>query len=223
MPVNTDSVMLGAWAGNPLQDPSRILDIGTGCGILALMMAQRFPQAVIDAVDIDDQSVREATENVLQSPWADRINVSRADFRSYVSPAPYDLIVSNPPYFSRSLLSGDKRRSLARHSNKDSLSHKSLLSGASRILTPQGRFAVILPAEISHTFLMEARSLDVPLFPDRITQVFTRPEKPAARILVQIGRTETALDQQALMIYENNENRYSTEYVRLVKDFYLWA
>jgi len=223
MHINTDSVVLGAWAKSDVQEPSRILDIGTGCGILALMMAQRFPGALIDAVDIDDESAGEATENALHSPWADRINVSRADFRSFVPAAPYDLIISNPPYFIQSMLPENKRRILARHSHPDSLSLKMLAEGVSRILAPQGVFAVILPEEGATAFLEVARSLEKPMFPHRITRVFTRPGKPALRMLIQTGNTQKLPIREDLTIYENHENQYSAQYVRLVKDFYLWA
>ncbi len=223
MQVNTDSVILGAWAKSNVREPSRILDIGTGCGILALMMAQRFPGAFIDAVDIDDESAGEAAENVLHSPWADRINVSREDFLSFVSPAPYDLIISNPPYFSRSMLPESKRRILARHSHPDSLSLKMLAEGVSRMLAQSGVFTVILPEEGAAVFLEEARSLEKPMFPHRFTRVFTRPGKPVVRILIQTGNTEKLPVREDLTIYENNGNQYSAQYVRLVKDFYLWA
>ncbi|MFA5768458.1 MAG: methyltransferase [Bacteroidales bacterium] len=223
MHVNTDSVVLGAWANSNVQKPSRILDIGTGCGILALMMAQRFPGAVIDAVDIDDESAGEAAENALHSPWSGRINVSRADFRFFMPPAPYDLIITNPPYFSRSLLPKNKRRIVARHSNPDSLSLKMLAEGVSRMLAPQGVFAVILPEEGATAFLEEARSVEKPMFPHRITRVFTRSGKPALRMLVQTGNTEKLPVREDLTIYENNGNSYSAQYVQLVKGFYLWA
>ena len=223
MPVNTDSVLLGAWANSDVQKPSRILDIGTGCGLLALMMAQRFPGAVIDAVDIDDQSAGEASENALHSPWGERINVFRADFRSFIPFAPYDLIISNPPYFIQSLLPENKRRTLARHSHPDSLSLKMLAKGVSGMLAPQGVFAVILPEEGANIFLEEARSLKKPLFAHRITRVFTRPGKPALRKLIQTGTLEKLPVREDLTIYENNGNQYSAQYVRLVKAFYLWA
>jgi len=223
MHVNTDSVLLGAWANSDVQKPSRILDIGTGCGLLALMMAQRFPGTVIDAVDIDDQSAGEASENALHSPWGDRINVFRADFRSFIPFAPYDLIISNPPYFIQSLLPENKRRMLARHSHPESLSLKMLAKGVSGMLSPQGIFAAILPKEGAIAFIEEARFLENPLFPHRITHVFTRHGNPALRVLIEKGRNKLPPVREDLTIYENKENKYSSQYRKLVKDFYLWA
>jgi tRNA1Val (adenine37-N6)-methyltransferase len=223
MHVNTDSVMLGAWAKKNVREPSRILDIGTGCGILALMMAQRFREAVIDAVDIDDESVAEAAENATRSTWAGRINVSRCDFSTFIPSAPYDLIISNPPYFSQSMLPENKRRALARHSHPDSLSLKMLVKGVSGILSPQGVFAVILPEDGATLLLKEALSLGRPMFPHRITRVFTRPGKPVVRVLLQTGYKEILPVREDLIIYESNGNQFSVQYVQLVKDFYLWA
>ena len=223
MQVNTDSVLLGAWAWNNMREPSRILDIGTGCGILALMMAQRFPKAVIDAIDIDDESAGEAAENALRSPRAGRIHVFRADFRSFEPAAPYDLIISNPPYFSKSMLPGNKRRILARHNHPESLSPEILAEGVSRMLVPNGIFALILPEDGATIFMEKARSLQKPLYPHRITRVFTRPGKPVVRLLTETGNSEKIPVQEDMTVYQNNGNQYSAQYVRLVKDFYLWA
>lgn len=223
MPVNTDSVLLGAWTAYPGEGPSKILDIGTGCGLLALMMAQRFLQATIDALEIDDESAEEAAANISASPWADRMNLIKGDFREYDFPGKYDLIISNPPYFTRSLASPDVRRTRARHSDRESLPHKELLSGVASLLTDKGLFSLILPAGSYKDFLILAGLMDNPLFPSRITTVHTKMNKPAVRVLIEMGKTQATLTEDTISLYSGIKEEYSPQYVRLVRDFYLWA
>ncbi|MDY0174126.1 MAG: methyltransferase, partial [Bacteroidales bacterium] len=146
MPVTTDSVLLGAWTltgSNPPPDMllETVLDIGTGCGVLALMMAQRFPHARIDAIEIDGPSAEEARENVQASPWQDRISVIHADFKTFAFSRTYSLIVCNPPYFQQALESPHERRNRARHSNTSGLTYQQLVNGVSRILRDDGTLA----------------------------------------------------------------------------------
>ena len=126
MKVGTDGVLLGAWA----LGGSRVLDIGTGTGLVALMMAQRFPQSVVDAIDIDEEACRQAAENVAASPFAGSVHVGHCPLQDFLSSQPYDAIVSNPPFFVDSLNNPDVRRPLPRHT--DTLPFAALLAGARR-------------------------------------------------------------------------------------------
>lgn len=223
MHVNTDSVLLGAWAAGTAKEPGRILDIGTGCGILALMMAQRFASARIDALEIDACAAEEAAANVLSSPWAGRICVRHADFRKTVFTHLYDLVICNPPYFSQSLTSPDARRTMARHTLGESLTHRELIEGVSHLLAGEGLFALILPVAMAHEFFSTAATAGKPLYPQRVTTVYTKRHKPAIRILAQLGRNTVPLVQDTIVIYGDNGQEYSPQYVSVVRDFYLWA
>lgn len=143
MKVGTDGVLLGAWA----QGGKRILDIGTGTGILALMMAQRFPDASITAIDIDNDAFRQAEENIANSPFADRINVVHSSLQNFPNEM-FDCIVSNPPFFEDSLLCPDEQRSLARHTA--SLSFRELILCSSQLLTDNGVMSMIVPTDRIH-------------------------------------------------------------------------
>ncbi|NLH24128.1 MAG: methyltransferase [Bacteroidales bacterium] len=223
MRVNTDSVLLGAWATGPSNEPSRILDIGTGCGILALMMAQRFAGARIDALEIDACAAEEAGANVLSSPWAGRISVRHEDFRKAVFTHPYDLVICNPPYFSQSLASPDARRTMARHTSGKSLSHRELIEGVAHLLDGYGLFALILPVNASKEFFSTAAATGQPLYPHRVTTVYTKRNKPAIRILAQMGKNHVPVVQDTIVMYGDSGQEYSPQYVSLVRDFYLWA
>jgi len=223
MHVNTDSVLLGAWTNGPSNKPCRILDIGTGCGILALMMAQRFAGAGIDAMEIDACAAEEAAANVLSSPWADRICVLQADFRDAVFTHPYDLVICNPPYFNQSLASPDRRRTMARYTSCESLPHRELIEGVAHLLADDGLFSLVLPVAEAREFFSTAAMACKPLFVQRITTVYTKSHKPALRILAQLGRNPVPVVQDTIVMYRDNGQEYSPEYVALVRDFYLWA
>ena len=244
MRLTTDSVLLGAWVRTGataqavvhITTPQTVLDVGTGCGILALMMAQRFQQARIYAIDIDELSVREARENVSLSPWPERICIFEGDFRSFVLPHTYDLIITNPPYFRGALLSSYARRTRARHSDDSSITHEELLKGAVHKLTEDGVFALILPADREVGFLSMALKGSVPLYPSRITRVTagsalscnnstlwsTTGEEPT-RVLLELTKKQTTPRIETLPMYDKGRGKYSPQYMALIKDFYLWA
>ena len=169
MKVGTDGVLLGAWA--PVEGARRILDVGTGSGVIALQMAQRAPGARILAVEIDPEAARQAAANVAASPWADRIEVVCTDFARLTTEEPFDLIVSNPPYFVNSLQNPDAQRAKARHS--DSLPYDLLLERAAELLAPSGRFALIFPVEPLGDVLEAAAKHGLAL--DHLMRVFTKP------------------------------------------------
>ena len=147
MKVGTDGTLLGAWAS--LRSAGTILDIGTGTGLIAIMAAQRSPEARITAIDIDADCITQARENVAASPWSDRIEVVHSSLQDFEPAIRFERIISNPPYFVDSLRSPDAARSTARHT--DTLPFAELSQGVSRLLSPTGRFALILPPpEIAH-------------------------------------------------------------------------
>lgn len=210
MKVGTDGTLLGAWASGG----QRILDIGTGTGLIALMMAQRFPDAQITAIDIDGEAVQQARENVAQSPFASRITVMQADVASFNGQ--FDAIVSNPPYFSQSLKCPDAQRSMARHT--DSLPFSTLMASAFRMLTEQGFFSLIIPAEGKSE--VDAQAALAGFFKHREYGIKTLPHKPVRRYLITFGKHPMPFEHQEMTIDDSPNNR-STWYRQLTRDFYL--
>ena len=221
MKVGVDSVLLGAWT--EADHVSRILDVGAGTGLLSLMMAQRYPEALIDAVEIDREACRQANENVDESVWSSRIRVFCADFSDYVEDCTfrYDLIISNPPYFTASLKPQDKKRDLARHN--DSLPHSLLLSGSAKLLTPAGVLAVVLPPAEALKFINKAATYN--LLVRRMLHVQTIPSKPVYRMLVELSKTPLQFSEtdseHRLCIEKADRSDYTDAYKELTKDFYL--
>lgn len=211
MKVGTDGTLLGAWA----RGGSRILDVGTGTGLIALMMAQRFPDASIVGIDIDGQAVSQAAENVAASPFAPRVIVRQQDVAALPSPGQddaeeYDAIVSNPPYFTDSLRSPDSQRTLARHD--DTLSYRTLATSAWRLLAEDGELSVVVPADQKGR--MEAEAVLAGFFKSRDCSVKTSPRKPAKRCLLAFRKHPCALERTELTIG-------SDDYHELTKDFYI--
>lgn len=213
MKVGTDGVLLGAWA-----DVARardILDIGTGTGLISLMMAQRCA-ARIRAVDIDADAVEQACENVDASPWKDRIEVELQDIRHFAPGVLFDLIVSNPPYFVDSLKSPDGRRNTARHT--DSLDFEALVAAAARLLHPEGVFSVIIPTDGRECFLRSAACHGLHL--SRQTLVHTKCGAEPKRVLLSLKFKVAECLADDLTI-ELSRHVYTEEYKALTKDFYL--
>ncbi|MDR2859827.1 MAG: methyltransferase [Mediterranea sp.] len=213
MKVGTDGVLLGAWA--PVECVRRILDVGTGTGLIALMLAQRSP-AFITALEIDKSAACQAGENVRCSPWNDRIEVVCTDFRTFMPKDKYDLIVSNPPYFVDSLLSPDKQRSIARHDYR--LSYLDLIQGTKQLLSPQGMFAIIIPTNVAGTLEELARLYG--LFPFRRLDVVTKPGGEPKRTLLAFSFFERAYKGEMLLT-ETSRHQYSEEYIALTKEYYI--
>ena len=213
MKVGTDAVLLGAWAD--VKQAHRILDIGTGTGIIALMLAQRC-DADITAVDLDENAVMQAKENVRQSPWGNRIEVVQYDIRDYSVSVRFDCIVSNPPYFVDNLKSPDHQRSMARHT--DSLSYRDLLRSVDTLLSADGRFSVILPADALDSFWSTA--MEFKLYPCRQLQVMTKATAPVKRILLELRRQSTDYSMERL-IMRDESGEYSDAYRKLTQDFYI--
>lgn len=214
MKVGTDGVLLGAWA--PVEQVTKALDVGTGTGLIALQLAQRMPNAYIVAVEVDTAAARQAQANAEQSPWKDRIEIECCDFRNYQAKNDFDLIVSNPPYFIDALKCPDTQRNLARHAGN--LNYELLFAKSAHLLSPQGRVAVIVPAEAEKHVTDAAWKNG--LYPQRRTLVYTKPGKPCRRILFQFGFQESECLTEPLYI-EQAAGGYTPQYIALTKDFYL--
>ncbi len=213
--VGTDGVLLGAWAD--YSGAKRILDIGTGTGLLALIAAQRNPEATIDAVEIDDASAEQAEENVAASPWADRIRVHRMDVRRMRASEPYDVIICNPPFYPGEMASADERVDVAKHGA--GLMFPELVELVDRVLAPHGRLSVILPKNRAFDFVGDAERLEI--FPSRECDVRYLASKPPKRILLELKRGEQATTSEEITIEESGPFDYSKRYRELLSDLML--
>lgn len=213
MKVGTDAVLLGAWAD--ISQAYRVLDIGTGTGIIALMLAQRC-EAEITAIDLDESAVVQAKENIRQSPWEARIEVIHQDIRNYSVDNPFDCIVSNPPYFVDNLKSPDRQRSLARHT--DTLSYRELLRSVDALLSDNGKFSVILPSDALDVFWSTA--MEFRLYPCRQMQVMTKSSSPVKRIMLELRREPVEYTMERLILRDES-GAFSDAYRELTRDFYL--
>lgn len=214
MKVGTDGVLLGAWC--PVESMRHVLDVGTGCGVIALMVAQRNHTALIDAIDIDHDAIEEATLNFAASPWSERLTAIEADFNDMTRHDRYDMIVSNPPYFTDSLLPPDAARTMARHT--ESLTYSQLIEGASQRLTDEGILALISPTD-AESFIIEAATFaSLPV--RRITRVIPVEGGAAKRALWLLTRRDMAYHEDILII-AHNDGTFTSDYIALTKDFYL--
>ncbi|MEG1616956.1 MAG: methyltransferase [Bacteroidales bacterium] len=218
MKVGTDGVLLGAWCD--VSNASRILDIGTGTGLISLMIAQRNATAQIDAVEIDEDAFKQASFNFAASPWSCRLHPIKCSFTDFEfrKEQKYDLIVSNPPYFEDSLKADCKKRTMARHT--DSLSFDSLIQGASALLAENGILSLVYPVDAD--VRINALASGNGLVCVRKTWVKGNPASPVKRVLAEFVHSsqETALKEEELVV-EVDRHVYTSEYTRLTRDFYL--
>jgi ribosomal protein L11 methyltransferase (prmA) len=215
MKVGTDSVILGAWT--PAYEPQRILDIGAGTGILSLMMAQRFPTASIHSIEIDPETAEECKQNITLSPWKERISVFQMDIRNFSASNSYDLILSNPPFFSEDTHSPNQKRSLARASH--SLPFAQLLNCVNKFLSPQGNFSVVIPYKEETSFLQEATYYS--LYPLQKLYLKGTPSSPIKRSFLLLSHQQVTQILIKLLIVEKERHQYTEEYQELTKNFYL--
>jgi tRNA1Val (adenine37-N6)-methyltransferase len=215
MKVGTDGTLIGAWASIPYGERT-ILDIGTGTGLIAIMAAQRAPQAQVIGIDIDSDCIEQAIENVAASPWSDRISIIHKPLQEFSSSKGLDVIISNPPYFVDSLLSPDKARTTARHTT--SLSFEELARSASRLLSAEGAFSLVLPYDaVADIALAAARS---GLFLVRRCDVRSKTSGKPLRSLLEYRHTPVPTRREELTIHSAGGD-FSPEYRALTKDFYL--
>jgi tRNA1Val (adenine37-N6)-methyltransferase len=218
MKVGTDGVLLGAWASVPYPVGS-VLDIGTGTGLIALMIAQRTRDVKIDALEIDDISAMQAEENFRNSPWKERLQCIPSSFQEYVSRCRdrYDLIICNPPYFSDSKKAPAYERNLARHD--DTLSLQDIFKGSVSLIKERGILSMILPVQ------KEEQALDLisdcSLYCNRITRIKPIPAKPCNRVLIESSCLPGKPEEQLLTIETGKRHVYSDEFKKLIQEFYL--
>jgi tRNA1Val (adenine37-N6)-methyltransferase len=215
MPISTDGVMLGAWAFN--QAPNRILDVGTGSGLLSLMCAQRFEDSEIVAIDIEPHACKVATTNANNSPWAQRIQVSNKDIRTWSNADKFDAIICNPPYFNHGKQTLHLPRAMARHTS--SLTHRALIECLPTQLKEQGRAAFILPISEGEDFIAIAKQNGWNI--DRYCQIKPTSNKPVHRILFELIHSPVNQEIKTDSITICNQNGYSEEFIELTRAFYL--
>jgi tRNA1Val (adenine37-N6)-methyltransferase len=216
MKVGTDGVLLGAWTA--VENAKTILDIGTGSGVIALMLAQRTPpDARIHAVELEQRDAQQAHENVVSSPWPDKVKIFPAAIQQFTGETLYDLIVSNPPYFINSQEPPDKRRLQTRHTVM--LSFTDLLAAVTRLLKPEGTFQVILPYTEGLQFIELASQHG--LYCTRQWSFRTRQSKPVERWLLAFALIPTAAINAGEILLYSHDTVWDDSYTNLTRDFYL--
>lgn len=216
MKVGTDGVLLGAWAN--YTKPNSILDIGTGTGLIALMLAQRTSAKII-GIDIDENAMLDANENINNSPWVNKVSLIASSLQEFSEShnQAFDYIVSNPPFFENSFKAEAESRTKARHT--DSLSTDDLLLHCRKLLTSAGKCAFILPSEQYESYIQIAKKNH--LFPERILWVKPTPTKAIRRVLIEFSFTNVHCNEETLIIEEFGRHLYSKKYIELTKNYYL--
>lgn len=218
MKVGTDGVLLGTWA--PIDhNPFSVLDIGAGTGIIALMLAQRTHAEQIDALEIDEDAYEQAVDNFENSPWGDRLFCFHAGLDEFIDEPEdeYDLIVSNPPFYSEDYKTDNEQRDLARF--QDAMPFEELIEAADLLLSENGIFAIILPYKEEENFIALAKESE--LYPIKITRVKGTPKSEIKRSLLAFSRNETSEIEINELIIEIDRHVYTAEYTELTKEFYL--
>ena len=218
MKVGTDGVLLGAWA--PIEHhPNAILDIGTGTGLIALMLAQRTNAEQIDAIEIDENAFEQAVNNFENSPWGDRLFCFHAGLDEFMDEPEdqYDLIVSNPPFYAEDFKTENKQRDLARF--QDALPFEDLVEAADLLLSENGIFAVIIPYKEEERFIDLCAEAE--LFPIKVTRVKGSHTTHIVRSLLAFKRYELSVLEADELVIEINRHEYTDDYIALTKDFYL--
>jgi tRNA1Val (adenine37-N6)-methyltransferase len=214
MKVGTDAMVLGALVN--AVNSRTILDIGTGTGVLALMMAQKFPEAQIDAIDIDPSAAAEARINAENSLWHDRIQVFESDLKDFQPEKKYSLIVSNPPYFTNGLLNPDRFKAQARH--ESALPFELLFNKVNELLNDDGVFWMIAPADAMNELCVEAERVN--LWPKNRIDILGKEGGSAVRIVLSFSPNRTENSEQDCLTIRNFDGQYTHEYKALTIDFH---
>ena len=216
MRVGTDGVLLGAWAN--IHNAKKILDVGTGTGLIALMLAQRC-DAQITGIEIEKNAADEATQNVYNSPWKNRINIKHISFQEFSEKTSdkFDLIVSNPPFFMNDKPAANSNKNIARHSEK--LSLYDLIKGSEKLLSADGFLSLILPILSAEKFIKLAKKYR--LFLAAHTAVKPREDKNPNRYLMEFRRNEVPFRKNYIAIRESENNDFTTAFKTLTRDYYL--
>jgi tRNA1Val (adenine37-N6)-methyltransferase len=218
MKIGTDGVLLGAWC--PIDNnPFSVLDIGAGTGILSLMLAQRSNAEQIDAIEIDEDAYEQCVENFETSPWSDRLFCFHAGLDEFVDEPEdeYDIIISNPPFYSEDFKTDNSQRDLARF--QDALPFEDLIEAADLLLSENGIFTVIIPFKEEERFI--DLCAEVELFPVKVTRVKGTHATPIVRSLLAFKRYELSVLETDELVIEINRHEYTDDYINLTKDFYL--
>jgi len=213
MKVGTDGVLLGAWA--KIND-GNVLDIGSGTGLMALMVAQRNPNVVIDTIDIEENAFIQSTINIANSKWNDRVFAHHIALQDYAPDKKYDTIISNPPFFNNTYQYKEQKRNIARQNSL--LPFEQLAFHVNRLLKSEGVFSVVLPKEAEH-FVELAKKYS--LYLNKKMNVFPNPKKACKRVLLEFSRKEAVLVVENLTIETDKRHIYSFDYELLTSDFYL--
>jgi tRNA1Val (adenine37-N6)-methyltransferase len=219
MKVGTDSIMLGSWVET--SNVQRILDVGTGSGLLGIMLAQKAQHTcLIDGIDIDSGAISQAKKNAENCPWADQLSFYHTSLQLFPLGKGYDLIVSNPPYFPINVFANKTQSSQNRRNARQTieLDHATLLQEVTKHLSDDGQFCCVLPANVVQLFKITAES--VGLYCTRELQVQAKDQAPVKRFLLAFSRDNKANFFEKMSIY-NNLSHYSDEYIALCKDYYL--
>lgn len=216
MKVSTLACILGAYAKDKSTQPENILDVGAGTGLLTLMMAQQYPKAVIDAIEIDEGAFHQAVFNVKESNWSDRISVIHNDFIKHPFEKKYDVIISNPPFFENHLKSPDKKVNLARHDS--GLKAESFISRVSEILKDKGLFYVLLPEYEMNRLIDISKSFG--LFPVRKLDILNFKNKSPKAVITSFSKDSNDFEKQNLIIRKDDHD-YTDEFKDLLRAFYL--
>lgn len=216
MKVGTDGVLLGAWASLYCDNAKNILDIGTGCGVIALMMAQK-SDAIIDSVEIDRNAALQAEENFKISPWAERMKVECVSFQNYTTDKKYDVIVSNPPYFIESLKSDNISRMVARHTQM--LPYNDIIDGVLRVMQDDGGFFAIFPYEEANIFTVQAALKG--LYAVRRVDIRGTIGNPIKRVMIHFSKHKSVIENREITIEDGVRHKYSDAYMELTSDFYI--
>ena len=213
MKVGTDGVLLGAWA----QGGRRILDIGSGTGLISLMMAQRFPEAEVVGIDMDADACGQARENVMASPFRDRVEIECCRLQDFGGVGVFDAIVSNPPFFVDSLKNPDSKRTMARHT--DSLPFRDLFAGVKRLLSDDGIFSAIVPVEVVEQFVAESYILGFYII--RKCGVKTVERKQPKRFMLSFAKHRISPYEEHVETMMDSQGNRSEWYRKITEEFYL--
>lgn len=218
MKIGTDGVLLGAWSPIP-ENIFSVLDVGAGTGIIALMLAQRTNAEQIDALEIDEEAYEQAVENFENSPWGDRLFCFHAGLDEFIEEPEdeYDLIISNPPFYTEDYKTDNEQRDLARFA--DAMPSEDLVEAADLLLSENGIFSVIIPYKEEEKFIALAKDFD--LFPIKITRVKGTPTTEIKRSLLAFSRNVLENFPVDELVIETSRHIYTEEYIALTKDFYL--
>lgn len=214
MKVSTMACVLGAYSEASL--PINILDIGTGTGLLALMLAQKYEEAIIDAVDIEPGAFQQAKENVQDSKWSGQINVHQSAIQDFQPSKRYDLVISNPPFYEKQYLSNKDNVNLARHST--SLTQADLIDTILRLMKENGRFYVLLPEVEAQMFRQKAQDKNLYWF--RHLDIYDKESQPIQAVVNAFSFMELPFEKSSLVI-RDQDNNYTENFKRLLKPYYL--